>query len=436
MQYFFAIVFVFGILVLIHELGHFLAAKWMGVRVEKFSIGFPPRIFSKKIGETEFSISAIPLGGYVKMAGFIDESMDSNLTGAPYEYNSKPIWRRIIIISAGVIMNFILAVIIFTSLNYFIGEKVIRTTTIEALGSTGVAQKIGFKPYDRITHVNGEPVSDWKNLGKKIIDNLNSDIEFMVIRDHAIVNLIYRKDLFQEKGGEQIDIIPLIPAKIGTITPDSPAERLGLVTGDEIISVDGKKVDGWYKMAEVIHSSPDKEISIQWKRDDIILSGMVIPEAVEARDENGSAITYGIIGIAQYRDRVKAGLVQSLKNGFNSTVGNVYLTMRGLWWMFTGAKSAQESVGGPITIGRMIMQAVEIGWEEVWELTATLSAIIAFFNILPIPALDGGHLLFLMIEGIKKKPLSSKVKIKIQKFGMAVLLTLIALVIYLDIIRL
>jgi len=139
-----AIIFVFSLLVVIHELGHFLAAKWMGVRVDKFSIGFPPTIYSKKIGETEFSISAIPLGGFVKMAGFIDESLDDEVTGAPDEFNSKPVWRRIIIIIAGVVMNLIMAVSIMAILTFVEGRKIIPTTTIANVPTEGVANKVGF----------------------------------------------------------------------------------------------------------------------------------------------------------------------------------------------------------------------------------------------------------------------------------------------------
>ena len=149
-----AIIFVFSVIVIIHELGHFLAARWMGVRVEKFSIGFPPSVYSKKIGDTIFSIGAIPLGGFVKMAGFIDESMDTNMTGASDEFNSKPVWRRIIIITAGVIMNFLLAILIMSSISFFKGEKIYPYTTIGWIGEQGIAEKVGFKLKDKIISLN------------------------------------------------------------------------------------------------------------------------------------------------------------------------------------------------------------------------------------------------------------------------------------------
>jgi regulator of sigma E protease len=145
-----AIIFVFGILVLIHELGHFLAAKWMGVRVERFSIGFPPRLFGRKIGDTDYCISAIPIGGYVKMSGMIDESMDTKLTGADYEFNSKPVWKRMIIIVAGVVMNLLLAILVLTILNYVQGEKITPFTEIGIVGSEGISQRIGWVKSDTV----------------------------------------------------------------------------------------------------------------------------------------------------------------------------------------------------------------------------------------------------------------------------------------------
>ena len=149
-----AVIFVFGLLVLIHELGHFLAAKWMGVRVERFSIGFPPRLFGRKIGETDYCVSAIPLGGYVKLAGMIDESLDTQTSGADYEFNSKPVGKRIVIITAGVVMNFLLAIFVLTLLNFFTGEKIIPSTEIGGVGKSGIAIKVGFKVGDTIKAIN------------------------------------------------------------------------------------------------------------------------------------------------------------------------------------------------------------------------------------------------------------------------------------------
>ena len=221
-------VFAFGILIVIHELGHFLAAKWMGVRVEKFSVGFPPRLFGKKIGDTDYCVSAIPLGGYVKLSGMIDESMDTNETGADYEFNSKPVWKRIVIISAGVIMNFFLAVIIMTVLTYTMGERITPSTEVGQVGKEGIAKKIGFEVGDEILALNETQVANWEAIQLAYIENLNSDITFKVRRNDEIINLEYRRKWFSEKNAEFLDIWYMPAARIGEDAADErcPVWRL------------------------------------------------------------------------------------------------------------------------------------------------------------------------------------------------------------------
>ncbi|WP_456440050.1 RIP metalloprotease RseP, partial [Caldithrix abyssi] len=268
----FAIIFVFGVLVIIHELGHFIAAKLMGVRVERFSIGFPPKLFSKKIGDTEFTISAIPLGGYVKMAGFIDESMDAKITGAPDEFQSKSTWRKVVIITGGVIMNFLLAILILTVLNFVQGERIIPTTKVGYVGEQGIGHRIGFQKYDEILAINGQPVHNWNEVQEQFVDNLNSNIVFTVVRDGRQIQLVYQKEWFKESKAEQFDVGPLIPAKVGAITPGMPAEKIGLKRGDEIVAIAGQPIKDWVEMTEVIRKYPEKTISIECRRGDSLFS--------------------------------------------------------------------------------------------------------------------------------------------------------------------
>ncbi|MBN2423582.1 MAG: RIP metalloprotease RseP [Calditrichaceae bacterium] len=431
-----AIIFVFSVLVIVHELGHFLAAKWMGVRVEKFSIGFPPKLISKKIGETEFTFSAIPLGGYVKMSGFIDESMDTTVTGAPYEFNSKPVWKRIIIISGGVIMNLILAILILTILNFSQGEKILPTTTIGSVGETGIAKEIGFQRGDIILAINNHEINSWNEIGRQFLENLNKDIVFDINRGGSNLELIYKKEWFKREKGELIDINPLIPAKVGDVSSSMPAEKIGLQKGDEIVLLAGEEIDDWEEMTTVIRSHPEQEIDIAWERNNELFKAVITPKSFEQKDENGNIVNIGLIGITHYYKHNKIGFFRSIQNGITGTYDLIVLNMKGMWWVLTGTKSAKEVLGGPITIARMAGDAAEAGWSYLWTFIAGLSAILAFFNILPVPALDGGHLMVLIIEGITRKPLSAKVRIKIQQIGLAVILSLIVLVLYIDINRL
>ncbi len=431
-----AIIFVFGILVIIHELGHFLAAKLMGVRVERFSIGFPPKLFSKKIGETEFTISAIPLGGYVKMAGFIDESMDTNVTGAPDEFQSKSTWRKVVIITGGVIMNFLLAILVLTILNFVQGEKIIPTTKIGYIGNEGIAQKIGFQKYDEILEVNNQPVHNWNEVQEKFVDNLSHDIVFTVLREGQKVNLVYKKEWFEESNSEQFDVGPLIPAKVGEVSPGMPASEIGLKRGDEIVAIADQPVKDWLEMTEIIRKYPGQPITIKWKRGDSLLAAQITPQAFEEKNQQGEVEQVGKIGISYYYEHREVGLVQAAGLGIQNTFDLLNLNIRGILWVVSGKKSAKEIIGGPIMIAKMAGDAAQAGWAYLWYLIAALSTVLAFFNILPIPALDGGHLVFILIEGARGKPIPTSVKLKVQQIGLVILFTLLIFIFYVDISRL
>jgi regulator of sigma E protease len=429
-----AIIFVFGVVILVHELGHFLAAKWMGVRVERFSIGFPPRLFGKKIGDTDYCISAIPVGGYVKMSGMVDESFDTKLTGAEYEFSSKPVWKRIIIIIAGVFMNFILAISVLTILNFIKGERITPYTEIGAVGTTGVTQRIGFKAGDKIVSINGVEVKSWEEINREFINNLNKNIEFIVQRDGQRVKLQYRKEWFKEKNAEYLDIAYLPSARIGKVRPDMPAGKAGMKYGDEIVQIAGEPVKNWEQMTKLIRAHPADTITISWRHQGQMLSAHIVPQKVEEKDSS-TVQEVGKIGVEPYFEYHSISFPKSVMNGLGDTFDLLALNMKGLWWILTGAKPAKDLIGGPIMIAKMAGDAAKAGWEYLWTFTAGLSAILAFFNILPIPALDGGHLTFLIIEAITRKPISVKIKLMVQQIGMAILLTLIVYVIYLDIRR-
>lgn len=431
-----AIIFVFSFLVFFHELGHFLAAKLMGVRVERFSIGFPPRLFGKKIGDTDYCISAIPFGGYVKMSGMIDESLDQTTTGADYEFNSKPVWRRIVIIVAGVIMNFLIAILILTLLNFSEGKSIIPYTEVGMVGQGGVAEKTGFKVKDKILAVNGVNIDSWNDLNREFLNNLNQDIIFSVERNQQKLDLVYKKEWFSEDKGEQLDLAPLPPSKVGQVLAGMPAFSAGMKTGDEIIEINDIKVSNWFELTDIIQAHPNDMINVKWLRNSEIMNANMSPVPSTETDSAGTLVTVGKIGIGYYYEHIPISFDQALVSGFTGTIDMIGLNIRALWWIITGTKSAKEIIGGPIMIAKLAGDAADAGWDQLWYLIAYLSAILAFFNIIPIPALDGGHLFLLIIEGIRRKPLSMKVRLRIQQVGMAILLTFIVLVLYVDIKRL
>ncbi|MCF7804616.1 MAG: RIP metalloprotease RseP [Candidatus Marinimicrobia bacterium] len=346
-----AIIFALGLIILVHELGHFFAAKMSGVRVDRFSIGFPPHFFKKQKGETEYCLGAVPLGGYVKMAGMLDESMDEEIKGEPWEFASKSIPQKIFIMSAGVLMNFILAAIIFSF----------------------------------ITLAQGIPESS----------------------DTTVVDQVVQ---------------------------DYPAAEAGMKPGARITSVNGEQVDTWQELTNIIHNLPNTEIDVTWVQNGETQSATLTTK-VDRQFTDGELKEIGLIGISPEVHRRSAGLFESLGSGLSQTWWWGKVTVVSLKMLITGEES-MKSVGGPIFIAKLAGDSARNGFMNLLNLVAIISINIGFLNILPVPALDGGHLVITMIEGIKGDPLSVKTRMIVQQVGMALLLTLMVFVIYNDIMRL
>lgn len=337
-------IFVLGLLIFVHELGHFITAKMVGIRVERFSLGFPPRMIGKKVGDTDYCLSWLPLGGYVKMSGMIDESMDVTIKGAPWEFQSKPIWQRVFVISAGPFMNILTAIVIYGMIVYFNGI--------------------------------GEPVG----------------------------------------------------TTVGEVLSGKPAETIGLQPGDVITSVDQQPVETWEELTKIIHSHPGVELEIKWVRDGEEFTSVVTPELQPQSN-------IGLIGIGskiQYRD---AGFFEAIGYGFNISFRIVKLIGASIKLIITGQESIKSALGGPIIIAKMAGESAKMGLQSLFEFTAFISLNLGLLNILPFPVLDGGHLVFLGIEAIRRKPLSIKTRLAVQKVGMALLLALMVFIIINDIRR-
>jgi regulator of sigma E protease len=333
-------------------------------------------------------------------------------------------------------MNFILAIFILSIVSFSKGEVVYPSTEIGTVGKDGIAQKIGFHVGDKITAIDGATITTWNDIQTEFIKHLNDDIRFEVRRGDEKLTLTYKKEWFSEKNAELLDIgwVPL--SKVGEVKKDSPAEMAGLQFGDDIKKINGTVVNNWTEMTEIIKANPEKKITIEYTRDGNSHSVDIIPDAFSEKDSEGNKITVGKIGIYFYYETYDINLFQAFENGIKNTFALIGLNMRGLWWVITGTKSASDVIGGPIMIAKLAQDAAEVGWDRLWNLTAALSAILAFFNILPIPALDGGHLVFLILEGILGRPISTRTKLVVQQIGMAILLTLIVMIIYIDIRRL
>ncbi|MGO9481937.1 MAG: RIP metalloprotease RseP [Candidatus Kryptoniota bacterium] len=429
-SYFFYFVITIGVLVLVHEFGHFIAAKMFGMKVDTFSIGFPPRAFGKKIGETDYCVSWIPIGGYVKIAGMIDESFDTdflNTPPQPNEFRSKPMYKRMIVISAGVIMNFLLAFLIFYGINLARGKSYRATTTIGFVDSSSIAENLGFKPGDKLLFFNNKPVKNWEDIDADLsFDNVGGPLSVALRRGGQIKTIVIPKG--SAKADQGIGIYPEhTVAEIDAVTPEMPAYMAGVEPGDIIISIDGNKIGSYTQISGIIKKDKGSFVHLTVNRTGKDKEFQITPNAD------------GLIGIGfvpQYTGTVEKysyNVITAVPVSAAQTVDATGLLLKSLWMMISGKVSFTKSIGGPIKIAQLATQSAEMGIVSFLVFMALLSITLAVINILPFPALDGGHLAFLVYESIFRREVPVRIKLFAQQVGFALLLLFMAFVIYNDI---
>ena len=411
-----------GILVFVHELGHFILAKLVGIRVERFSLGFPPRMIGKKIGETDYCISWIPLGGYVKMSGMIDESMDKDsIKGEPWEFMSKPIYQRFLVIFAGPVMNIVLAILIFGGIAYIMGLKEPLGVTVGDIKSPTILSETSLQPGDMITLINNQPIKTWADVDPFVQSNENISIKFE--RDGKILTSNFRSSYFDS-------VEKSIPPVVGGVQDDFPGIKAGLQVGDRIVAINGKPIKTWSEMTEVIHSSPEQTLAIEWLRGGDTTRAEIIPKRQKLQDRD-----IGLIGISYPVQEKEISLPQSIVYGATYSWQITRLIGESLSMIFTGKQDFKEAFAGPIMIAKLAKDSAREGESNFIAFIAFLSLNLGLLNLLPIPVLDGGHIVFLLIEAIIRRPISPKAKLVIQQIGMALILALMLFVIINDIRR-
>ncbi len=421
-----------GVLVFIHELGHFLAAKLTKMRVDVFSMGFPPRAFGKKFGDTDYCVSWLPLGGYVKIAGMVDESFDTEFANKevqPWEFRAKPLRFRVLVISAGVIMNLLLAVAIFSGIHYSEGKLLEQTREVGYVVEGSVAEKAGFQAGDSILSVNGRPVSHWNEVEENLyLREMGEEHKVIVQRDGGTKEIIVPPYVLTDTS----DGIGLeeahVKTVIGGVEVGKPADKLGLKPGDVITAVNGTTILSVQQMIKSIRSNAGKTVTVEWNRNDSLLSGST------------TVSEGGMIGISMRREytgpftRIQYSIIEAIGQGFGDVYQVVELIVQSVKNIVVGRATVKESFGGPIRIAQMATQSAENGIASFLTFMAMLSVSLAVLNILPIPALDGGHLALMIYEKIAGREIPVSVKIKIQQAGFMLLLAFMAFVIYNDII--
>ncbi len=510
-----AFIFVIGVLVFIHELGHFLVAKWSGVRVEKFSLGFGKKLIGFTRGETEYLICLLPLGGYVKMYGegvegnFIVDKVDpgsnaekagfksgdrivsidgfelksfdrwkqleatlkseplrefefvverdgknieirskaQDLSGAdnysekeyPRGFSNQPILNRLAIVVAGPFMNFLLPFVLLPIV-FMIGISVPayleRSPEIGHIAEGSPAAEAGFQVGDKIVEIDGSEVSNWRDVNIQLQTNPDVLLDVKVDREGETVSIPIQAKASSE-GLVALGFGEPVLAKVGGVMDGTPADKAELEKGDKILEIDGQPIKDWNEMASVIQQNANKQLTMLIERGDNVFDIQITPESL---GENGE----GAIGIQVYTDEIvkKYGFFESIYNGvkeaFNMIVEVIVLLLGFLYKLVTGKialGTAGKSLAGPILIAKVSGAAAETGFAQLLQFTCFISINLAVINLFPIPMLDGGHVVYLTLEAIKRKPLSQKFLEISQRIGLALLLFIMIFAIYNDISR-
>ena len=428
-----------SILVILHELGHFLPAKYFKTKVEKFYLFFDPwfSLAKKKIGETEYGIGWLPFGGYVKIAGMVDESMDTEQLkqpAQPWEFRAKPAWQRLIIMMGGVTVNFFLAWLIYSCLMGSQGENIFEAERITTpLHYTDAARKMGFQDGDKILTVDGEKQKDFKKLA---LDILLSN-EVTVLRDGKEVTFLSNDDgkalAFNDPDPRSFLTPRLLPV-IDTIAYKE-AMNAGLKVGDEILAINDKPIKFFDEVRPIVVPYAGKSINLKVSRNNEILD-LKVPVAKDG------AIGINVLKqLDKYKNHIEYNFVGSIQRGFTLTIESLTYQIKQFKLIFNSKVKGYKKVGGPLAIIKNMPVdkakdgSVSIDWTAFWSFTAMFSVWLAFLNLIPIPGLDGGHVIFTLYEMIVGKPVPQKILENAQMVGVIFLLGLMLLIFGADIFK-
>jgi regulator of sigma E protease len=422
-----------SILVILHEFGHYITAKWFKCRVDKFYLFFDPyfSLFKKKIGETEYGVGWLPLGGYVKIAGMVDESMDKEqmkLPPQPYEFRSKPAWQRLIIMLGGVTVNVLLAFIIYAGILMVWGEKKIPNQSIKygISFNDSLFNSLGFKNGDKVIAVDGKKVNDFNDILKKV---LIVDKTVSIERDGKPMQLDMPVDLIgklveKKKMAEGPLISPRVPVFVLNVPDTSAAYKSGLRAGDKILTLDSMPVQFMDELKSVVENKKGKQATLKINRAgvDTNLLVTISTNATIGFNSLGSLEQMDSIGILKYELK-KYGFFEAFPAGVARAGAELKFYIDQFKKILSPKTGAYKGVGGFKAMGS-VFSGNQWDWEHFWTITAFFSIVLAFMNLLPIPALDGGHVLFTLGEMITGRKPSEKFLERAQVVGMVILLAL------------
>jgi len=418
-----------SILVILHELGHFLAARAFGIKVEKFYLFFDAwgvKLFSFKRGDCEYGIGWLPLGGYVKIAGMIDESMDTEAMkqpAQPWEFRSKPAWQRLIVMLGGVIVNIVVGIFIFWMMTFKYGETYIpNSSVLNGINPGVIGKEIGLQRGDRVIAVNGKKVIRFEELisSKVLLGNTT----LTVVRGNKTLDVKVPDNILNKVSDlgieEFISRAPLLSTTVDSIIAGKAAAKAGLLKGDQILAVNNVPVKSNVDLREQVEKYKGKTADFKVNR-----AGKTIDYKIPVDTAGTIGFAFNIKEIKQ--ETIKYGFFAALPIGIDQAWKTFSDNGKGIWKVLTGKIKANKAFSGPVEIARKVYGGEWI-WARFWASTGFISIALAFMNLLPIPALDGGHVIFLLVEMVKGKPLSDKFLERAQIVGFVMLLALMVFV--------
>ncbi len=428
-----------SILVGVHEAGHLLAAKLFGMRVEQFSIGFPPKVVGFRFGETVYSIGAIPLGGFVKISGMIDESLDTKAMKEepkPWEFRSKPAWQRLIVMLGGIIINVVTGIIIFIFLAYNLGESYYSMSEVNKYGVDPgpIGKELGFELGDKIVAINGQPFERFSDIRDPNL-LLESNSYYTVQRGEERIDIPIPSNFienFSREDADELFMNRIMKFMVGKLTKGRGAEKGGLKPGDRIEKIDGKEVEFYHEFRAELAKHAGEVVSLDVKRPMDKEMTQFEDHLLNVEVGKDSVIGFQVISLQEITS-LQYSFLESIPIGTERAFSFVWMNIKAFGKIFKGELSPTKSISGPL--GIMKNFGVTWDWLRFWTLTGLISMVLAFMNLLPIPALDGGHVVFLMYEIVSGRKPSDKFLENAQKVGMVLLLGLMVFVIFNDIIQ-
>ncbi|SOE21932.1 site-2 protease. Metallo peptidase. MEROPS family M50B [Spirosomataceae bacterium TFI 002] len=424
------------ILVGVHEFGHFIAARMFGIRVNKFYIFFDflfplPNVLNfalwkKKSGDTEYGLGWFPMGGYVDIEGMIDETKDASKLASepqPYEFRAKPAWQRLIVMLGGVIINIIVGVFIFWMVTYEKGDEKLSIDEVNKLGIVAhpLAEKIGLQTGDKIINISGKPVEEYSDIVSSEV-LLGENNYYTVSRTEGTKEIPIPNDLYNQitENDERTEFIePMTTFSVGEVSPGTPAEEIGLKEGDKIVGFNGSPISYYHEFKALANENGSKKVALNVLRgSDTLKLSPTLTEDGLLGFQSSPGLTY---------EHIDLSLGQAFGIGAGNAFSVITDNIKGFKKIFSGQVQASKALAGPVGIARKFYGGIW-DWGRFWFITGMLSMALAFMNLLPIPALDGGHALILLYEMVSGRKPSEKFMERTQQVGMVILLTLLVLI--------